>query len=214
MPIDTLPDAAGYRPADPFAGPDHPIRIITREIALEGRWDISVRQRIADTFDRLAPDWSEDHVNPTKAAPVRDAVERGGIELGDIRLLELGSGTGAGGKVLATFITEYVAFDLSAEMIRNDQALQTSQVRGDASVLPFVDDSFDVVMCINMFLFPDQVDRVLRPNGTLLWVNTMGDQTPIHLPVHDVVKALPGEWNAVTANAGTGLWATVRRAAL
>lgn len=211
MPIDTLPDAAGFVPADPFAGPDHPIRIITREIALDGKWDAEIRQRMAATFDRLAPDWSEDHVNPTKAAPVSDAVERGGLQLGNIRLLELGSGTGAGGKVLAPQVGQYVAFDLSAEMIRNDQAVHTTQVRGDASVLPFVDDSFDVVMCINMFLFPQQVDRVLRTGGALLWVNTMGDQTPIHLPVSDVVKALPGDWNAVTANAGTGFWAVLTR---
>ena len=211
MPIDTLPQAHGYAAAEPFAGPDHPIRIITREIALEGRWDAAIRQRISDTFDRLAPDWSEDHVNPTKAAPVRDAVDRGGLQLRDARWLELGSGTGAGGKVLAEQVREYVAFDLSSEMIRNDQAAHTLQVRGDASVLPFVDDSFDAVMCINMFLFPAQVDRVLRPGGSLLWVNTMGDQTPIHLPVEDVVSALPGEWSAVTANAGTGFWAVVRR---
>ncbi len=212
MPIDTLPEADGYTPAEPFAGPDHPIRIITREIAMEGRWDAGIRMRMADTFDRLAPDWSEDHVNPSKAAPISDAVKRGGLRLGDARWLELGSGTGAGGKVLAEQVNEYVAFDLSAEMIRNDQAAHARQVRGDASVLPFVESSFDAVMCINMFLFPEQVDRVLRPGGSLLWVNTMGDQTPIHLPVHDVMSALPGQWDVVTAHAGTGFWAVLRRA--
>jgi len=63
-----------------------------------------------------------------------------------------------------------------------------------------------------MLLFPGEVDRVLAPGGTVTWVNTLGDQTPIHLPPADVIEALPGVWEGVTANAGTGLWATLRRA--
>lgn len=212
MAIITLADAGDYQPAEPFAGPDHPIRRITREIALEGKWDAEIRTRIVDTFDRLAPSWSEDHVNPTKAAPILDARDRGELPLGQSRWLELGSGTGAGGKVLASQVDHYVALDLSAEMIRNDQGRATQQVRGDASALPFVTGSFDAVLCVNMFLFPAQVDRVLRRDGCLVWVNTMGDQTPIHLPMEDVLTALPGEWSATTSRAGSGFWGVVRRA--
>lgn len=212
MAIITLADSDGYRPPEPFAGPDHPIRLITREIALEGKWNADVRQRVAETFDHLAPAWTEDHVNPAKAAPIIDAMDRGEVPLRRSRWLELGSGTGAGGKVLGSIVDQYVAFDLSAEMIRNDDGHNTQQVRGDASALPFVPDSFDAVMCVNMFLFPAQVDRVLRPEGCLLWVNTMGDQTPIHLSIADVLAALPGEWTATTSRAGSGFWGVVRRA--
>jgi ubiquinone/menaquinone biosynthesis C-methylase UbiE len=211
MAIITLADSAGYEPAEPFAGPDHPIRRITREIAMEGKWDAEVRRGIAETFDHLAPSWSEDHVNPTKAAPILDAIDRGDPPLTGTRWLELGSGTGAGGKVVANRVDEYIAFDLSAEMIQNDPALGTLQIRGDASALPFVPDSFDAILCVNMFLFPDQVDRVLGPDGCLLWVNTLGDQTPIHLSIEDVLKALPGEWTATTARAGSGFWGVIRR---
>jgi hypothetical protein len=45
-----------------------------------------------------------------------------------------------------------------------------------------------------------------------VWVNTLGDQTPIHLPPGDVERALPGDWNGVTARAGTGQWTVLRRA--
>ena len=72
-------------------------------------------------------------------------------------------------------------------------------------------DSFDAVLLINMLLFPHEIDRVLRPGGTLLWVNTLGDQTPIHLPAADVLAALPGEWHGTTARAGTGFWLVARR---
>jgi hypothetical protein len=64
---------------------------------------------------------------------------------------------------------------------------------------------------INMILFPDEVDRILRPNGRVVWINTLGDQTPIHLPPDDVATALPGDWDGVTARAGVGLWAVFRR---
>jgi len=67
-------------------------------------------------------------------------------------------------------------------------------------------------LLINMLLFPAEVDRVLRPEGTLLWVNTLGDQTPIHLPAVDVLEALPGDWVGTTARAGTGFWLTAHRA--
>jgi hypothetical protein len=51
----------------------------------------------------------------------------------------------------------------------------------------------------------------LRPGGTIVWVNTLGDQTPIHLPAADVLEALPGEWTGVAARAGTGFWLAARR---
>ncbi len=66
-------------------------------------------------------------------------------------------------------------------------------VRADASVLPFADDCFDAILLINMLLFPAEVDRLLRPDGVVVWVNTLDDQTPIHLPPADVLDALPGD---------------------
>jgi hypothetical protein len=54
--------------------------------------------------------------------------------------------------------------------------------------------------------------RVLAPGGSLLWVNSLGDRTPIHLPAEDVEKALPGDWNGLAADAGWGTWCALRRA--
>ena len=85
------------------------------------------------------------------------------------------------------------------------------RVQADATTLPFADDTFDAVLMINMILFPNEVDRILRPGGSILWVNTLGDQTPIHLPAADVLEALPGEWQGRTARAGTGFWLAARR---
>ncbi len=157
----------------------------------------------------MAADWSADHVDEVKAAPVRDALRRGDLQL-DGRWLELGSGTGAGSRVLAGLVDRLLTVDLSAQMLANAPDL-APRVQADASVLPFPDASVDTVMMINMLLFPEQVNRVLRPGGALLWINSLGDQTPIHLPPADVIAALPGSWSGTTARAGSGFWAVVRR---
>ena len=67
------------------------------------------------------------------------------------------------------------------------------------------------VVLINAFLFPDEVARVLVPDGVVIWVNSSGECTPIHLSVDDLVKALPGTWNVATSRAGEGLWSVLRR---
>lgn len=195
---------------EPFAGPDHPMRLLTRSVAFGEPFTSDDAERVQNVFDSMAASWSEDHVNPTKAAPVIDALERGDVPLaGD--WLELGSGTGAGAKVLGDRVGSLVCTDLAIEMLRHAPS-EPPRVRADAGRLPFTDDRFDAVLLINMLLFPTEVDRVLRPGGTIVWVNTLGDQTPIHLPPADMLDALPGDWVGRTAAAGTGFWATARRA--
>jgi len=207
-----LSDAGNVSTPEPFAGPDHPMRKLTRQVAFDGAWDAARAKKVGDLFDSMAADWSTTNVDATKAAPIVDALKRGTASSGG-RWLELGSGTGAGTRVLAGQVGSLVAFDLAAEMLAHAPGELAPRVRGDASVLPFGDNAFDAVLMVNMLLFPREVDRVLASDGTVVWVNTIGDQTPIHLPVADVMEALPGSWDGVTAHAGTGLWATLRRCA-
>lgn len=178
-------------------------------MAFGDEWTAEKADRMTALFDEMAPEWSARHVEPIKAGPVLDAVDRGDLPL-DGTWLELGSGTGAGAQVLAGKVGSLVCNDLSLEMLRHAPAV-APRVRTDASKLPYVADSFDAVLMINMLLFPAEVDRVLRPDGVVVWVNTLGDQTPIHLPPSDVLEALPGEWTGTTANAGTGFWLVARR---
>lgn len=210
VPLRVLDDAPDTREPEPFAGPDHPIRKLTRQVAFDGSWDSERAAKVAALFDSLAADWSAERVDPTKAAPIHDALERSGVS-GAGRWLELGSGTGAGTRVLHGRVESLLAFDLSGEMLAHAPGELAPRVRGDASTLPFDADSFDAVLMVNMLLFPGEVDRVLAPEGTVLWVNTLGDQTPIHLPAADVAAALPGEWTGRTARAGTGFWAALTR---
>jgi SAM-dependent methyltransferase len=196
---------------EPFAGPDHPIRKITRMMAFGGEWQPSNATNMAELFDGMAAEWSERHVNPTKRAPVEDGLNRGGVPL-DGDWLELGAGTGAGARVLSGRVGSLVCTDLSMGMLSYAPGELAPRVQADATTLPFSDDTFDAVLMINMILFPNEVDRILRPGGSVLWVNTLGDQTPIHLPAADVLEALPGEWHGRTARAGTGFWLAASRA--
>ena len=201
---------ADARDPEPFAGPDHPIRVLTRAVAFGKEWKPEHAERMSNLFNELAPDWSSDHVDDTKAAPVRDALDRGDVPI-DGAWLEVGSGTGAGARVLDGVVGSLVCTDLSAGMLSFAPDL-APRAQSDASALPFDEKSFDAVLLINMLLFPGEIDRVLRPGGTVVWVNTLGDQTPIHLPAEDVLEALPGSWQGTTARAGTGFWLAARRA--
>ena len=208
--LDHLEDAPGTVEPEPFAGPDHPMRKVTRRVAFENQWSPERAKKVATLFGDMAAEWGN-RGTLERTAPVTDALERGGVPL-DGAWLELGSGTGAGTALLSDAGVEVVALDLAAEMLANADPSWGPRILGDSSCLPVADNSVDAILCVNMLLFPAEVDRVLRPDGALVWVNSLGDQTPIHLPPSDVLKALPGDWNGRASNAGSGLWLVARRA--
>ena len=74
----------------------------------------------------------------------------------------------------------------------------------DGSRLPLAAGAAAAVVLVNCFLFPEEVDRVLAPDGVIVWVNSSGPETPIHLPPDDVAEALPGRWTGVESTAGLG----------
>lgn len=206
-----LPDDEVVVEPEPFAGPDHPMRIVTREVAFDQGWSSGRARKVAELFDGMAEGWGANHGDPVRLAPIGDGLSRGGLNL-DGLWLELGSGTGTGTRVLARHADRLVATDLAAEMLANAPGDIAPRVRADASRLPYRTGQFDGILMVNMLLFPDEVARVLAPAGRLLWVNTLGDNTPIHLPAEDVAAALPGSWSGVTARSGMGFWASLGRA--
>lgn len=191
---------------------DHPMRAVTRQIAFEhgaGGWTAERRAKVAALFDGLAPEWHQHLHDPQRTAPLHDAYERGGIPAGG-RCLEVGSGDGANTAFLADHHDVVVAVDLSFEMLVRGTG---DRVRADAGAAPVRSASIDVAVLVNAFLFPAEVDRLLAPGGVLVWVNTAGDQTPIHLADGDVEAALGGAWDGIGAAAGWGTWSVWRRLA-
>jgi ubiquinone/menaquinone biosynthesis C-methylase UbiE len=209
--ITTLPRLVASPPDRPMVGgPTHPMRINTRRTAFEpDYWNDDVAAGVAKFFDDMAPVWDE-RSGVGEMAPLVDALARGGV-FGP-RCLEIGAGTGAGTRVLAEQFEQVIALDIAGEMLKHFHDVNADLVLADGARLPFAPASMDVVVLVNAFLFPAELDRVLAPEGAIVWMNSLAEYTPIHLPVEDVVAALPGTWSATTAEAGWGMWAVLRRA--
>ena len=207
-----IPEAPD-RPA--IAGPDHPIRIATREIATQpDAWTPERAANTAKLFDALAPEWNSRRT-AEKMEPLIDALDRGEVG-GDLYVddlcIEVGSGTGDGTRQLTGRFGCLVALDISIEMLRLAPAELAPRVRGDGSRLPVADRSVDALVLVNAFLFPGEIDRVLATKGALIWVSSLGDATPIYLSPDEVGAALPGRWAGCTSEAGWGRWTVLRRA--
>ncbi|MGZ6896837.1 MAG: class I SAM-dependent methyltransferase [Acidimicrobiia bacterium] len=212
MTLTELPRVVPERPGRPrLADAARPMQDLTRTLATDpAGWTPERAEQVASLFDSLAASW-RDRDTPERHDALADALARGGpFPAG--WCVEVGSGTGNATADLATVLGHVVSLDLSYEMLRLAPA-GGRQIQSDAASLPLRSGSAAVVALVNMFLFPAEIARVLADDGVVLWVSTNGDQTPIHLPAADVLEALPGTWDGVTAQAGWGSWLAARRAA-
>ena len=196
-----------------LGSPDHPMRIMTRRAAglHPGGWDDAARAEVTAYFDGLAPEWHT-RTSPGRDAIVQDALDRGVADHGGDVCIELGSGIGAYTPALAQRWRRVLATEVSLEMLLRSPTEVGHRVLADGARLPLADRTADAVVLVNCFLFPAEVDRVLADDGVVVWVNSSGAETPIHLPPEDVVEALPGRWDGVQAAAGAGVWCALRRA--
>jgi SAM-dependent methyltransferase len=204
----------GHQPSG-LGSDDHPMRIMTRRAAglLGPPWDDQARFEVATYFDALAPDWHT-RTSPARDAVVADALARGLADRssrGDT-CVELGSGIGAYTPMLAQRWRRVLAIEVALEMLRIAPADAGFRMLADGARLPLASGTADAVVLVNCFLFPAEVDRTLGPDGVVIWVNSSGGETPIHLSPEDVMAALPGTWTGVRSQAGVGLWVVLRRA--
>jgi hypothetical protein len=193
---------------------DHPMRIMTRRAAgLVGpAWDDAARAEVAAYFDPMAAEWHT-RTSAARDAVVTDALDRGlpaNLGRADV-CVELGSGIGAYTPQLAARWRRVLATEVALEMLLLAPAEPGHRVLADGALLPLRDGEASAVVLVNCFLFPVEVDRVLGPDGVVVWVNSSGAQTPIHLTPAEVVSALPGPWTGVSSTAGEGLWAVLHR---
>jgi len=207
-----VPEAPG-RPE--LAGGDHPMRKVTRQIAFEpDGWTPERAGKVLELFDSLAPTWNERDGGGRGDAlrlVLGDALDRG-APMPPGWCLEVGCGTGSATGLLTPRFAGVAGLDLSYEMLVRAARDSSGRVQADAANLPVGSGTAAAVALVNAFLFPREVDRVLGPGGVVIWVNTLGDRTPIHLPADEVMAALPGHWEGVASEAGWGTWAVLRRA--
>ena len=139
-------------------------------------------------WDKAAPHWDE-RVGPDRAAPLAAACDR--LDQEPRRILELGTGTGAGALMLAQRFpdAEIRAVDLSEAMVRQAQEKAPADTAGrlhfavaDAGALPHDAESFDLVCQLNLPLYAAEIVRVLAPGGYVVVASTLGPRTPYYTP--------------------------------
>lgn len=147
-----------------------------------------LRSPLRRMFDGLAPTW-ETRIGPHHLGALLVALE-------DVapprRALDLGTGTGAAAKAVAERYpeAEVIGVDLSPAMVEQAERGLPAELSGrlrfavaDASELPFEDSAFELVTLMNMIPFFDELARVTAPGGRVVVAFTMGDKTPIYVPL-------------------------------
>jgi ubiquinone/menaquinone biosynthesis C-methylase UbiE len=132
-------------------------------------------------FDRQASDW-DDRMPPTMQQTVNDLVESLGLGDGEL-VLDLGSGTGVALEPLLRVIGasgRVAALDISSQMLmqaRQRRLNGTLVVQADGARLPFLDGTFDAILCNATFPhFQDkpgalrEMARALRHGGRV-WIS-------------------------------------------
>jgi SAM-dependent methyltransferase len=177
-----------------------------------------LRPLIRRQFDSLAPTWDRRR-SPEAYAPLEAAL--GAIAQAPRRVLDLGTGTGGGARLVARRFpdAEVIGADLSQQMVAEARTLTPPETRiryevADASRLPYETGSFDLVTLSNMIPFFDELDRVLAADGNAVFSFSAGPETPIYVPADRLRRELAqrgfADFAEFTAGAGTALLARKR----
>jgi ubiquinone/menaquinone biosynthesis C-methylase UbiE len=154
------------------------------------------RPLVRREFDALAPRWDSMRMEDT-LAPYEAALAA--LDQAPTRVLDLGTGTGAGALTLARRFpaATIVGVDISAAMLEQAQRNLPPELRervtferGDASALRFEAGTFDLVSHANMIPFFDEVARVVAPGGHALFAFSSGAETPIYVPAERLREEL------------------------
>jgi trans-aconitate methyltransferase len=192
-----------------------PLPELTRRLAEQPALWPKVRESLRQSWNRIAPQW-EAHLRPDHLAPLEAALER---VHRCRRALDLGTGTGRGARLLRKRFPDalVVGVDLAEEMVK-EAANQGGKphiryVAADGATLPFVDGAFELITAVNVFIFWEEVTRLLMPGGAIAVEYSLGEATPIYLPVADVQRHLSGvgEYEFENGRAGRGIWILARK---
>lgn len=192
-------------------------RLSTNAVLRSPRFWRVFRPLVRKQFDAIAGQWDMMR-DPVHLAPYEAALAA--TDPAPRRALDLGTGTGQGAFAVARRFpsAEVVGLDLSQGMLAEarrktpaDLAERVVFQSGDASALPFADDSFDLVAHANMIPFFDELTRVLAPGGQALFAFSYGPETPIYVPAERLKEELRRrgftEIADFTAGKGTALLA-------
>jgi len=166
-------------------------RTISRIVAHTPRLWPLVSRPVMGFFDTAAAGWDSNTRagQPEHLAPLAAAVLE--VPQKPERVLDIGCGTGAATLFLAREFPQarIRGVDLSPRMIAEanskiglDPEARVAFRVGDASKLPYPDENFDLVCQTNMPIFFAEINRVIRPGGTVIIASSLGQNTPFSTP--------------------------------
>ncbi len=129
------------------------------------------------------------------------------------RALDLGTGTGEAALLAAREFprASVRGVDVSEAMIAAAKAKVGLDPEGriafkvaDAADLPWPDDSFDLVVQLNMPFFFAEIARVLRPGGHVVAAASWGDSTPFFTPRSVIARGFSKHGISEKAAGGAG----------
>src|SRR5262249_27791123 len=142
-----------------------------------------LRRRFAETAALVAEEQDR------RAEETRQRLRRIVRLTGDERALDGGTGAGALAVALAPLVREVVAVDIVPELLaeaRSRVPANVELVEADMTALPFERASFDLVCTARTLhhvarpeLVLAELDRVLRPGGTMLVVDQLAPVDPL-----------------------------------
>jgi ubiquinone/menaquinone biosynthesis C-methylase UbiE len=172
------------------------------------------RRPMTRQFDRLAPEWDSTRVSRERLVAMLAALDA----VPDAqRILDVGTGSGAVARLLAERwpAAQVTGVDVSPAMVEEARRLGGGEHYdvGDAASLPYPDSSFDLLTLNNMIPFFDELARVTAPGGHVAIAYSMGDRTPIWVPLERVRAALEerGFLHVADFRAGSGVALLARR---
>jgi len=206
--------------------PPLPLRLLGWSMSLliaraPASWSL-LRRPTRAWWDRMAPNW-QDRIKPDAAehlAPLAAACKR--LPTSPKRILELGTGTGSGARMLARRFpeAEVHAADISPAMVEEAKTKTGKEFDtrihfevADAGALPFADGSFDLVAQLNLPAYFDETARVLSPGGHVVVASSLGPTTPYYTPERLLRRSFErrGLETVERGNAGDGNFFIARR---
>jgi SAM-dependent methyltransferase len=192
-------------------------RVITEAVArVPGAWRVA-RGPTQRFFAGAAAGWDE-RVRPDgeeHLAPLVDAVDR--LGLSPARILDVGTGTGAGALWLARRFeqADVLGVDVAADMIERARAKAKGRVRFDVADTraAVAEGPFDLVVHLNCPVLFGDVAAALAEGGTVLVVASHGKRTPFYTSHGALRRGFRRAGLDVVdeGRAGAGTWLAARR---
>jgi len=178
--------------------------IDNRSIALQRglEFDVLMRSR-SSAFDVTASTFESYRVLPQGVPEaIRTSIWSVAGLSGPARVLDIGAGTGRVGRAFLDAGDSYVGLDASDAMLREffTQFPRATLVHADGTNLPFAEDSFDVVLLMQVLSgaeyycgILDEACRVVRPGGCIVVGQTVSPESGIDTQLKRRLKVILDE---------------------